>query len=88
MAVKTCKKDCTQDNKEKFMSEAGRRPLGRAPEVLQPSRMRGPGGWEGEGVSSSSGNPPPVREFLVHILQLGQETAFLSYGRDGCVAQW
>lgn len=26
MAVKTCKKDCTVDNKEKFMSEAGRLP--------------------------------------------------------------
>lgn len=58
--------------------------------MLQPSRMRGPGGWEGEGVSNS-GNPPPlliIREFLAHILQLVQETAFLSYGRDGCVAQW
>lgn len=31
VAVKTCKKDCTQDNKEKFMSEAGRHPLGRGP---------------------------------------------------------
>lgn len=28
MAVKTCKKDCTVDNKEKFMSEAGRCPWG------------------------------------------------------------
>lgn len=26
VAVKTCKKDCTLDNKEKFMSEAGRDP--------------------------------------------------------------
>ena len=31
VAVKTCKKDCTLDNKEKFMSEAGRHPLGRGP---------------------------------------------------------
>lgn len=56
--------------------------------MLQPSRMRGPGGWEGESVSSN-GNPPPlliVKEFLAHILQQGQETAFLSYGRDECVA--
>lgn len=29
VAVKTCKKDCTLDNKEKFMSEAGGCPLGR-----------------------------------------------------------
>ena len=28
VAVKTCKKDCTLDNKEKFMSEAGRCPWG------------------------------------------------------------
>lgn len=28
VAVKTCKKDCTLDNKEKFMSEAGRCALG------------------------------------------------------------
>lgn len=29
VAVKTCKKDCTLDNKEKFMSEAGRCPWGK-----------------------------------------------------------
>jgi len=28
VAVKTCKKNCTLDNKEKFMSEAGRCPWG------------------------------------------------------------
>ena len=28
MAVKTCKKNCTLDNKEKFLSEAGRCPWG------------------------------------------------------------
>ena len=28
VAVKTCKKDCTLDNKEKFLSEAGGCPLG------------------------------------------------------------
>lgn len=36
VAVKTCKKDCTQDNKEKFMSEAGRCP---------PRRDTTPMGW-------------------------------------------
>lgn len=62
VAVKTCKKDCTLDNKEKFMSEAGRRPLrrtecpraGEDPEAARTSRMRGaPGIREGGGVSSA-----------------------------------
>jgi hypothetical protein len=46
VAVKTCKKDCTLDNKEKFMSEAGRHPLWRA-EIPHPSEMGGPKVWKG-----------------------------------------
>lgn len=38
VAVKTCKKDCTLDNKEKFMSEAGRCALSRDTTPIGPPR--------------------------------------------------
>lgn len=55
VAVKTCKKDCTLDNKEKFMSEAGRCPC----EDTSTGAGKKPGGyadWEAErGQSICSG---------------------------------
>ena len=48
MAVKTCKKNCTLDNKEKFMSEAGRCPWGdtstgakQSQETMQTGKQEG-----------------------------------------------
>ena len=48
MAVKTCKKNCTLDNKEKFMSEAGRCPWGdtstgakKSQETMQTGKQEG-----------------------------------------------
>lgn len=49
VAVKTCKKDCTLDNKEKFLSEAGMCPLGNDTTPVSGKRPLGPHGpprWE------------------------------------------
>lgn len=78
VAVKTCKKDCTLDNKEKFMSEAGRRPPGRAPRDVPALKDEGAGK---ERVQTITGAQPPtlliVKGLLSHISQLGQETELL-----------
>lgn len=64
VAVKTCKKDCTLDNKEKFLSEAGACPLGRDPASVSgedPPGRHGPPRWE-RGLEPGMGGCQQRRE--------------------------
>jgi len=91
VAVKTCKKDCTLDNKEKFLSEAGTCPLGSDTAPVSEKRPHGmtrtwmsemgegPGTGDGEGANST-GTSFGRRGFPPRFSQLGQPSLFPRIG--------
>lgn len=82
MAVKTCKKDCTLDSKEKFVSEAGRRPRGgpqtrswKRPETVQTRRQGGPGARAGRPRTALA---PTGEEGCAAVSRLDQPSPILT----------